>query len=150
MNTKQELEQYALQVMEAEKSLQQSEEFKAFLIKQKQVADQVAEAKKVLKDKMMELGVKELVSPLGKDDWKISVTAATSIKCDELSSVEPEYLLKKEMDTDNIIVENGIIYQLEGNTKLVKNLTDAGMTMPKGFSKTVTPRISIKVNGKAV
>lgn len=35
MTNQQELEKYALQVMEAEKSLQQSEEFKAFLVKKK-------------------------------------------------------------------------------------------------------------------
>lgn len=150
MTNQQELEKYALQVMEAEKSLQQSEEFKAFLVKKKQVDDQVAEAKKILKDKMLELGMKSIVSPLGKEDWNITLSTATSIKCDDLSAVDEQYITKTELDTDDIIVEDGKIYQKTGNTKLVKNLVDSGMSMPEGFSKVVTPRISIKVNGKAV
>ena len=100
MTNQQELEKYALQVMEAEKSLQQSEEFKAFLVKKKQVDDQVAEAKKILKEKMLEFGMKSIVSPLGKEDWNISLSTATSIKCDDLSVVDEQYVTKTELTTD--------------------------------------------------
>jgi len=133
MTNQQELEKYALQVMEAEK-----------------VDDQVAEAKKILKEKMLELGMKSIVSPLGKEDWNISLSTATSIKCDDLSVVDEQYVTKTELTTDDIIIEDGKIYQKAANTKLVKNLVDSGMSMPEGFTKVVTPRISIKVNGKAV
>lgn len=99
---------------------------------------------------MLELGMKSIVSPLGKEDWNISLSTATSIKCDNLSVVDEQYVTKTELTTDDIIIEDGKIYQKAANTKLVKNLVDSGMSMPEGFTKVVTPRISIKVNGKAV
>lgn len=146
----QELSNMALQIVELENSLQASEEFRAFLVKQKEIADQVANIKQNLKDKMLEFGIKKIESPNGKDDWIVSLSTATTIKADDISVIDDAFITLDEISGDEFVIQENRIYKKNPNTKLVKNLVDSGMALPDGFTKTITPRMSIKVNGKAV
>ena len=144
------LQESALKVLNEQKLLEKNEAFKAMMLEQKRISTQMEDLKKRLKEEMVKFGIKEIISPKGKEDWKISVSVAKSVSATDLDSIDDKYKLEEELDTSNIVVKNGSIYQIVANTKQVKNEIEIGMDLPKGFIVKNTPRISIKVDGKTV
>lgn len=149
----QELTQQALEVFKAQSELENNEAFKQFMLQKKAVDDMVADFKKNLKQAMVDNQITSLTSPNGKDDWRITCSVAHKIEADptvKIDDVDEQYIDEKEVPMDNIVVKDGRVYEKTLNTELVKNMRSLNLPLPNGFIDKTTPRISIRVNGKAI
>lgn len=148
--SREELQEKALAVIQEQKELLANEQFKAFLVRQKEIQDQIADLKTYLKKNMDESGINVIASANGPDDWNVKLTKAVSVKVDDLDKIPENYILEEELDTSNLVVRGGKIFEKKGNVDQVKNEISIGLPLPEGFKKVTTNRLSIKVDKKAI
>lgn len=103
---------------------------------------QVEDAKKKLKTLIPEGKIEK---ELNGNTLSVSVWKTLRVTETNLEEIPEEYITEEEVF--NIVEREGKYYQRTGNTKLVKNLIQAGMDCPEGFATKETKAISIKFNG---
>ena len=140
-------------IIKEQMSLEQNEQFKMFIERQKQISQKLADFKLKAKEAMIEQGIKSIISPNGKDDWSMTLSIRKSAKVDDASLVPEEFKTLEQVDTKDLKVIDGVIYREIPNLKKFKVLVDSGDVKENevaGLSMKSTPAFSLKVNGKAI
>lgn len=144
-----ELQQKAIAVIDAQRSLEQSEAFKNFMREQKRIADMIVDLKAYLKKEMVNQNINEITSPNGPSDWTIKLSHRHTAKVTDSSLIPDDYFTEEEIQEHEISVHDGKVFKLTPNTQLAKNNMELGVSVD-GFELVDTPAISIKIDGKAV
>lgn len=124
----------------------QKPEVQNFLLLSKQIQKILPDLKRIIGSDMLEKGEKKR---LINDNIEITTTAVTRPKMVNKSEVPEDYYTLNEVDEEQIVVQNGKIYQKDINQELVKNNLKLGVNIP-GYVLEQSPRVSIKINGETI
>lgn len=135
-------------IEELELALNSNEQFKAFIKATQELDEMKAKFKDYLKTQMLANDIKQLTSPNGKEDWQATLSKAHTVTCKDMSEVSEDFIIEEEIP--DAIIRDGKVYKKTLNLKAVQELDKIGATIPKGFDIKITPRFSLKMNGKAL
>ena len=129
-------------------SLEQTEAVKSYLLKVKQHNENIESLKAQLKEYMIKSGQKSLTDATGQ--IKATISFPKTVEVEDISKIEEQFFTLEPLDTSNLVFDGDDIYTKTPNTKLAKSYADIG-TIPNGFVKRdLTPRFSLKINGKTI
>lgn len=117
-----------------------------FLFLKKQVDKALPSIKKSIGNEMLQNNEKK--RNIG-DNIEINTVAVTKPKLVDETLVPEDYYTTEELNQDNIIVEDGKIYQKVLNTELIKNSLKLGVNVA-GYVLEQNPRVTIKINGESI
>lgn len=147
MDTREEIKNQALLIMNAERSLQANEQFKAFMAELGRIDEMKQNLKEYLKEHLDTLEDKEIVSPNGKQDWSFKLVKRNIIKCTDINKVADDYLDYEEVN--DVVEVDGKFYRLVPNTKAVKEqFVELGKEVPEGFKVDTNSALCASINGK--
>ena len=147
MNERDNIKQQALMILDAERSLQANEQFKAFMAQVRQINEMKKQLKEYLKEHLDALDEKEIVSPNGKQDWSFKLVKRNSIKCVDINKVSDDLLDYQEVD--DIVEVDGKYYRLIPNIKAVKEqYVELGKEVPEGFKVDTSSALYASINGE--
>lgn len=147
MDKREQIKNQALMIMNAERSLQANEQFKAFLNELGKINEMKKQLKEFLKDNLDSLESKEIVSPNGKQEYSFKLVERKKVVCSDIKAVADELLDYEEVN--DIVELDGKFYRLMPNIKAVKEqFVELGKEVPAGFELKTNKALYASVNGE--
>lgn len=143
----------SIQILQTEENelslLEQNEQVKQYLLKINEHQKSIEEFKKQLKQHMLDKNLDKLTN----EDESITatITKAYSVQIENIDNISDDFITLEPLDTDHLVFDDeDNAFIKTPNLELARNYAKTG-SVPNGFEKIeLTPKFSLKINGKAI